>query len=874
MKKITFLFIFTFALISLVFGKQVDEQTAKVVARNFLTHASNTGQLYQISNLSIVLPANPATLISQTGKPENPLFYVFNLNSTGGFVIIAGDDAVTPVLGFSFESSFSYEKLPPNVESWLRGYENEIRAAVEQHLKATPSIESDWSSLVNGTLVQSPLKGVRGVNPLIQTKWDQSPFYNDLCPYDSQYGEKTVTGCVATAMAQVMKFYNYPAGGIGFHSYNHPKYGTLSANFAGTNYAWTSMPNSVNAANTAVATLMYHCGISVDMQYNVGSVGGSGAYVINSGSPVTNTAEFALKSYFGYANTLQGLDRPNYTDAQWIALLKAELNAGRPMVYAGSGTGGGHCFVCDGYNDSDYFHFNWGWSGSYDGYFQINALNPGGTGTGGGTGGYNNGQEAITGIRPPMATGGGSSYYRLALNAPVISLKDTIYYEDSLVFHTDVLNNGHVTFNGDLSAALFDSNDVFIDFVDVVKGITLEPGFHLPNGVTFTNPGMPVLLPGTYYVGILYSAGDTNWIDVGDTLSYINYPEIEVINPNDIEMNAPMSLTPGTILTQGQPVTVRLEIFNYGAEAFNGILDLSLYDVDGEYMNSIEEKKNFLLQPNTGTNGLTFNTSSINTEPGDYLLALWYLPNGSEDWELVGSTDYNNPLQVQVVGEPLVADIYEPNNTPPQSYQLPVTFTGNTAEVKTTGANCHLGNDYDLYKIVLPAGFSYMIYTGLDDLESDSTQTFTLDGIWSYSTDGNNWSSTYDDIMPGTIVMHDGGTLSIFISPKYTGSTGTYQLNVRINKNPLGIADGDPGRSLLIYPNPAREMLFVESQAPEVKIRRCIISSMDGKELMHVETGTGSGAVQIPLNDISDGIYFLRAVTSTGTMNRKILIRK
>ena len=874
MKKQVTLLLLSFMLISIVFGKQVDENTARTVARNFLTTTSVSEHFTGNPELHLAYSAGINTVNMMYAGASTPLFYVFNINAGQGFVIVAGDDVVLPVLGYSDESSFTAENMPLNIAEWLEGYEDQIRFAVEQQLKPTPEIESGWSSLINGTVTESALKGVQGVNPLVQTQWDQSPVYNDLCPYDNQFADRTVTGCVATAMAQVMKFYNYPPTGIGFHSYNHQKYGTLSANFASTQYNWSAMPNSVTTANPAVATLMYHCGVGVNMQYNVGSQGGSGAYVISSGSPWTNCAEYAMKTYFGYAASMQGLQRTNFTEAQWIALLKTELNAGRPMVYAGDGTGGGHCFVCDGYNDSDYFHFNWGWSGNSDGYFLINALNPGATGTGGGTGGFNSGQEAITGIRPPMATGGGSKFYKLALNAPVVPLNDTIYYEDSLIIHTDILNNGQVTFNGDLSAAIFDTNDVFIEFVDTKKAITIEPGAHLPNGITFINGGLSVLLPGTYYVGILYSAGDTNWIDVGDTLTYINYPELEVINPNDIELYTAMTLNPGTTLTQGKPVSVQLDIMNYGTTAFNGILDLSLYDVDGEYMNSIEEKTNFTLIPNASTNGLTFSTSSINTEPGSYLLALWYLPAGSQEWQLVGSTDYKNPLVVQVVGEPLQADSYEPNNTPPQAFQLPVAFTGNVAEVKTQGANCHTGSDYDLYKIVLPPGFSYMIYAGLDDLESDSTQTFTLDGLWSYSTDGANWSSTYDDIMPNSIIMHNGGTLSLFLSPKFTGGTGTYRLNVLINKNPLGVDNLDPLASLAVFPNPASEVISFDNNSGNLEITRCIITSMEGRELISTEPVVSQGRWQLNVATLPDGIYILRVITPTGTLNRKIVIKK
>jgi hypothetical protein len=235
-----------------------------------------------------------------------------------------------------------------------------------------------WVNLLDG---RKNVSVSTAVSPLVQTKWDQSPYYNNLCPYDNSKGERTVTGCVATAMAQVMNYWEYPKKGTGFHSYNHSKYGTLNANFGSTTYDWANMPNELTSSSStvqknAVATLMYHCGVSVDMDYNVSSEGGSGAYVISSRSPVTHCTEYALKTYFGYKTSIQGVQKADYTTTNWKNLLKAELDASRPIVYAGFGDGG-HCFVCDGYDNNDYFHFNWGWGGLYDGYFALNALIPG-----------------------------------------------------------------------------------------------------------------------------------------------------------------------------------------------------------------------------------------------------------------------------------------------------------------------------------------------------------------------------------------------------------------------------------------------------------------------------------------------------------------
>ena len=873
MKKLILSVFLAFAMLSHAFAKTVDENLARSVAVNYLA----THSILNLQGTPAPLSLGYSCLSNGNSMLKGasvPLYYVFNTNYSRGFIIISGDDIVAPVLGYSTETGFNPDNGPPNVAAWLKGYEDQISFAIGTQMNATPEIQSEWLFLTEGSLQDHAVKSGQGVNPLVATLWDQSPNYNAQCPFDNTNNDRTVTGCVATAMAMVMKFFNFPPSGISNHSYGTARYGTLSANFSGTSYNWSSMPNTVTSANSAVATLMYHCGVSVDMDYNLGSQGGSAAYVISSASPVTNCAEYALKTYFGYASTLQGLARANYANAAWINLLKTELNASRPIIYAGFGTGGGHCFVCDGYNDSDYFHFNWGWSGNYDGYFLVDALNPGGTGTGGGTGGYNDGQQAVIGIHPPSASGGGSKFFKLAMNAPIICPSDTLYYEDSLSFHTDIINNGQVTFNGDVSAGVFDTNDVFIDFVQIIKGITLEPGAHLPAGISFSNSGISAMLPGTYYIGLMYSAGDTNWKDVADTGSYLSYREVKVINPNDIEMFTAMNISPGTTILQGNPVTVALDIINNGTTGFNGILDLSLYDIDGEYVNSIEEKSNFILPANQHTTGLTFSASSINAQPGTYLIALWYQPAGTTDWQLIGSTHYTNPVEVDVRGVPLVADQYEPNNNLASSYHFKVGFDTNPKIVTTSGANCHVGNDYDFYNMTFPAGYTYMITGKLTDSESDTTQTYTLDAIWSYSLDGTNWSSTFDDTIPLNIIMNDGGNIQFYVSPKNTGETGTYQAMIRISRNPLGLNDDLTADEIRVYPNPATDVIRIETINQQPLISGCTLTGLDGREVMSITYAELQSTCRLQVDGLSEGTCILHFITPKGTVHRQIIIHK
>ena len=353
-------------LSAMAFAGPVDSARAKKAAKTFL---SNNG-------------VNAAKLTDLSAEAGFTNLYIYNAEK--GFVVMAADDRVQPILGYSLTGYFTVKDMPSNVRGWLQGYNDEIQFAVDNNAKASSETKQQWHDLENG------VKGLRYtviVSPLLSTQWDQGSPYNMYCPKIGN--TTTVTGCVATAMAQVMKYWNWPATGVGSHSYTWNNQ-TLSADFGSTTYNWEVMTNKVNSGSSnatkqAVATLMYHCGVAVEMDYGLSSTGGSGAY--------GGYAPDAFINYFRYAPSATYKSKDAYTDEQWKALLKAELDDGRPVFYCGSYVSGdntgGHAFVCDGYRSDDYFHFNWGWSGSADGYFAIGALNPGSGGAGSGQGTYN-----------------------------------------------------------------------------------------------------------------------------------------------------------------------------------------------------------------------------------------------------------------------------------------------------------------------------------------------------------------------------------------------------------------------------------------------------------------------------------------------------
>lgn len=361
-----------------LWADHVDPETARKVATTFL---SNNGA-----------KASQLTDLSKAAGFSN--LYIFNAEE--GFVIMSADDCVKPILGYSLTGKFVTEDMPENLVWWLQGYNSQIQDAVDSHMNPQTKTSELWKSYVSGDSKVGITNAV--VDALVTTTWGQRPYYNELCP--SLNNEHALTGCVATAMAQIIYYWNQTNPttiGIGSHSYTHITYGVQSVNFAETVYDWTNMTQSYGSSSTqtqiqAVATLMYHCGVAVNMDYGISS---SGAF----SSDIPN----ALINYFYFSTTAQNILRGS-SDTEWISTLKQELDNGRPLEYSGSGSGG-HSFICDGYDNADYFHFNWGWTGFNNAFYSIDDLTPGNHN-------YNVDQKATIGIKPASCkVTGASNFY-------------------------------------------------------------------------------------------------------------------------------------------------------------------------------------------------------------------------------------------------------------------------------------------------------------------------------------------------------------------------------------------------------------------------------------------------------------------------------
>ena len=390
------------------FAANVNVQQARAVALNF----------FKIKLGNVHTAGIAATLQYTRTEADNTVdFYVFNMSPVKGFVIVSATDNDEPVIGYSTESVFASDFSKIGLNEWLNRWTTELHYVIHNNVIATPLAASHWAAYRQGVAPASVKAGT--VGPLCQTNWDQynetattPALYNNYCPGTGT--NQAVTGCVATTMSQIMRYWKYPVKGTGSSSYNdatsqgyQTDYGTLSFNYGTTTFDWANMPapgltnSSTTAQINAVGTLMSATGISVEMDY---SPNGSGAAVLTSQSGGYACAQKSYVQYFGYQNIIEGLllNSP-YTSAQLLDSIYADLNAGRLVQVQGTDqTSGGHTWVCDGYDATGKLHMNWGWSGYSNGYFALTTLNPS---NGGSTPlNFNQNVGVLTHIQPPVTT--------------------------------------------------------------------------------------------------------------------------------------------------------------------------------------------------------------------------------------------------------------------------------------------------------------------------------------------------------------------------------------------------------------------------------------------------------------------------------------
>jgi len=460
-------------------AKQVDLERAEKVAQRYVqskqkTQAKTDVRLKFTATKRLLHSTESSLRAQDASTQENSAYYyVFNVNENAGdgFVIVAGDDAVRPVLGYSNHGNYDENHLPPNFAYWMDYLQKQIEYAKEQNLPQSDAIKAEWEAYSTGNISYS----TSSAGPLVKTTWSQGAPYWNLCPPSD--GQQTVTGCVATAMAQIMKYHNWPTKGSGqsvAYQTKTLKINIPSVDFANTSYDWNNMLPSYSSGATdlqekAVATLMYHCGVSVQMDYDLGG-SNANSYAVPS----------ALTTYFGYDKSVQLRKREFFDDASWEAMLKKQIDAGLPVYYSGNGGSGGHSFVCDGYNGG-MFHFNWGWGGYCDDWYVTTALDPGPGGIGAGIGLFNDGQSIIIDIKPDA---GGVATYEMGLYNKFSTGLTSALPGTNFTVSANFQNIGQAAFpGGSYEIALVDGNDRIVEIAGIFNYL-----YELPPGYSWQSP--------------------------------------------------------------------------------------------------------------------------------------------------------------------------------------------------------------------------------------------------------------------------------------------------------------------------------------------------------------------------------------------------
>lgn len=577
--------LFAFTYVQTVDAKKIEVNQAKNVALNFLDDK-------QVSKLYKKAVANDLKLAHTESDNNTPLYYVFNIQS-GGFIITSADDRATEILAYVDKGSFEQEALPDNMRWWLGEYARQIKAVC-----AMPE------TTVKQT--RAPKAAKAEIAPMLETEWSQEAPYNQLCLYNNGSGTSTAaTGCTATAMAQIMYFHKWPEKGTGSYSYDYtlnvngkdvPQH--MESNFAEHTYNYANMLPSYRtggytlAQAEAVALLMYDCAISVNSLFDD----------ISSGTPgASNWVIYSMVDYFGYSPLAKEVYKDQLADEEeWEDLIYNDLAAGLPVFYSGETDGGsGHAFVCDGYKDGLY-HINWGWDGTFNGYFSVSgvdALNPyGGAGLTGE--GYRNDQHIITGLKPAKPGSG-------------VAAQDVLTISQSSATHSEEL--------------FISGNIMNLSDSEVYMGIELT---NVATGKkTITGITDYTFAPGNSFSALLLST-----IDIVTNGTYEVWPVYQISGTSEwlrIEANAGQGEPPMLTITGETPKFYVTEPISFEHGEFTSIENLKLI-VKLQALENIEnvELRAYFRQPWNGQVAGTL-YGVIPSMQKDYTGVLTMVPLGS-----------------------------------------------------------------------------------------------------------------------------------------------------------------------------------------------------------------------------------------------------
>lgn len=448
-------------VLSVVAGAEsITRQQAEQLARQFITKQGMYGALSQAE------PHQARARALLKGSSQDGCYYVFNIGTNEGFVIVSGDDRTPAVLGYSDKGSFDMDRLPSNVAAWLEGYADQIRY-LRKKASAEPtapvSVRSDAPLMTMTRAPWAVKKEPRpAISPMITSKWDQFSPFNDLCPVVD--GQHCVTGCIATALAQIMYYHKWPqAATTEIPGYTVKGKSVSYPGLPATTFNWAAMtdnPATGTPAGDAVAKLMQYCAFGCQADFG-----------IDNTSIYNNEPENALKNYFHYGAGVKYVERQTYSNENWESLIYTELEANRPVLYTGQSYVAeldgnvGHAFVVHGYDGNGYYAVNWGWGQSVDqdGYYLLDAMDPADLGAGGGVGGYNYDQTAIIGISKDDVETYQVTDEQVVLTTTAITLINDEYVLSggyyAVIFNCEFVNFLSNTYEFDLNFKLYKDNE-------------------------------------------------------------------------------------------------------------------------------------------------------------------------------------------------------------------------------------------------------------------------------------------------------------------------------------------------------------------------------------------------------------------------------
>lgn len=448
-------------VLSVVAGAEsITRQQAEQLARQFITKQGMYGALSQAE------PHQARARALLKGSSQDGCYYVFNIGTNEGFVIVSGDDRTPAVLGYSDKGSFDMDRLPSNVAAWLEGYADQIRY-LRKKASAEPtapvSVRSDAPLMTMTRAPWAVKKEPRpAISPMITSKWDQFSPFNDLCPVVD--GQHCVTGCIATALAQIMYYHKWPqAATTEIPGYTVKGKSVSYPGLPATTFNWAAMtdnPATGTPAGDAVAKLMQYCAFGCQADFGIGNT-----------SIYNNEPENALKNYFHYGAGVKYVERQTYSNENWESLIYTELEANRPVLYTGQSYVAeldgnvGHAFVVHGYDGNGYYAVNWGWGQSVDqdGYYLLDAMDPADLGAGGGVGGYNYDQTAIIGISKDDVETYQVTDEQVVLTTTAITLINDEYVLSggyyAVIFNCEFVNFLSNTYEFDLNFKLYKDNE-------------------------------------------------------------------------------------------------------------------------------------------------------------------------------------------------------------------------------------------------------------------------------------------------------------------------------------------------------------------------------------------------------------------------------